>query len=166
MNTKRIIILPLVLLNLILPLSFVYGNVPSVLRWRSVLEVGVTAEGEGAILNLEISHSSPSSSHYVDSVEVRVDNGDEVAYAQDPQSSSRFSVEIVLEDTSRRARMCCARIEVRSHCTSHGWSAWKVLELGDEEPEEKGGGIPGFPVEALSLGLVIGLFLLLMFKKN
>ncbi len=154
MNTKRIIILPLVLLGLILPLSFVYGNVPS------VLDVEVTVDGDDAIINFEISHSSPSSSHYVDSVEVRADDGDEVAYNQDPQSSTRFSVEIVLKNTS------LTKIEVRSHCTSHGWSAWKVLELGDEEPEENGGGIPGFPAEALSIGLVVGLLLLWMFKKN
>lgn len=143
----------LVLLGLTLPLSFVYGNVPS------VLEVEATADGDDMVLGLEVSHSSPSSGHYVDSVVVRVDDGDEVVYDQDPQSSTRFSVEIVLEDASP------TKVEVRVHCTSHGWSAWRVLGLG-EEPEEKGGGIPGFPVESVVLGLAVGLLLLWATRKN
>jgi len=154
MNVKRGIIISLVLLGLTLPLSFVYGNVPR------VLEVEATADGDDTVLGLDVSHSSPSSGHYVDSVEVRVDDGDEVAYDQDPQSSTRFSVEIVLEDASPM------KVEVRVHCTSHGWSAWKVLGLGDEEPDESGGGIPGFPVEAIVLGLAVGLLLLWVTRKN
>jgi hypothetical protein len=75
MNVKRgVIVLSLLLLGLTLPLSFVYGNVPS------VLEVEATADGDDTVLGLEISHSSPSSGHYVDSVEVRVDDGAAVAY--------------------------------------------------------------------------------------
>ncbi len=143
----------LVLLGLTLPLSFVYGNVPS------VLEVEATADGDDMVLGLEVSHSSPSSGHYVDSVVVRGDDGNEVVYDQDPQSSTRFSVEIVLEDASP------TKVEVRVHCTSHGWSAWRVLGLG-EEPEEKGGGIPGFPVESVVLGLAVGLLLLWATRKN
>ena len=154
MNVKRGIIISLVLLGLTLPLSFVYGNVPR------VLEVEAMADGDDTVLGLDVSHSSPSSGHYVDSVEVRVDDGDAVAYGQDPQSSTRFSVEIVLEDASP------TKVEVRSHCTSHGWSAWKVLGLGDEEPDESGGGIPGFPVEASVLGLAVGLLLLWVTRKN
>jgi hypothetical protein len=153
MNAKRGIIISLVLLGLTLPLSFVHGNVPR------VLEVEATADGDDTVLGIEISHSSPSSGHYVDS-EVRVDDGDEVAYDQDPQSSTRFSVEIVLEDASP------TKVEVRVHCTNHGWSVWKVLGLGDEEPDESGGGIPGFPVEAIVLGLAVGLLLLWGTKKN
>ncbi len=155
MNAKRgVIILSLVLLGLILPLNLVYGNVPS------VQEVEATADGDDTVLNLETSHSSPSSGHYVDSVEVRVDDGDAVAYGQDPQSSTRFSVEIVLEDASP------TKVEVRSHCISHGWGAWKVLELGDGEPDENGGGIPGFPAGSLVLGLAAGLLLLWVTRKN
>ncbi len=154
MNVKRGIIISLVFLGLTLPLSFVYGNVPR------VLEVEATADGDDTVLGLDVSHSSPSSGHYVDSVEVRVDDGDAVAYDQDPQSSTRFSVEIVLEDASPM------KVEVRVHCISHGWSAWKVLGLGDEEPDESGGGIPGFPVEAIVLGLAVGLLLLWVTRKN
>ena len=155
MNAKRgIIVLSLVLLGLTLPLSFVYGNVPS------VLEVEATADGDATVLGLEISHSSPSSGHYVDSVVVRVDDGDEVAYDQDPQSSTRFSVEIVLEDASPM------KVEVRSHCINHGWSAWKVLGLGEEEPEENGGGLPGFTAGSLVLGLGVGLLLLWVTRKD
>jgi hypothetical protein len=155
MNVKRgVIVLSLLLLGLTLPLSFVYGNVPS------VLEVEATADGDDTVLGLEISHSSPSSGHYVDSVEVRVDDGAAVAYGQDPQSSTRFSVEIVLEDASP------TKVEVRSHCTSHGWSGWRVLELGDDEPEGNGGGIPGFPAGSLVLGLGVGLLLLWVTRKD
>ncbi|MFC1803259.1 hypothetical protein ACFL0D_04745 [Thermoproteota archaeon] len=154
MNMKRGIgILSLLLLRLI-PLFVVYGNVPS------FLEVEATARGDDIVLGLEISHSSPSMRHYVDSVEVRWDDGEEVTFKQDPQSSTKFSVKIILEDTSP------TKIEVRSHCISHGWSAWRVLELQDKELEENGGGIPGFPAESLFLGIALGLLLLYMTSKN
>ena len=156
MNVKRGFMLALVLLGLALPLSSVLGNVPSI----PVVEI--TADGDDTLLNVEISHSSPSSSHYVDSVEVKVDNGDATAYEQDPQSSTRFTVELVLEGASP------SKVEVRSHCTSHGWSAWKVLVLGEvgDEPEENGGEIPGFPAWSLALGLGVGLLLLWATRKS
>lgn len=153
---KRGFILTLVLLGFALPLSSVLGNVPS------VLVVQPTVEGDDTLLSLEISHSSPSSSHYVDSVEVKVNDSDAASYEQDPQSSTRFSLEIVLEETS------LSKVEVRSHCTSHGWSTWKVLVLGEvgDEPEERGGGIPGFPAGSLALGLGVGLLLMWVTRKS
>jgi desulfoferrodoxin (superoxide reductase-like protein) len=164
MNTKRgIIILTLVLLRMTLPISFVYGNVPS------VLEVESTADGSDTVLILEISHSSPSSNHYVDSVEVKADDGDNMVYDQDPQSSTRFSVEIVLEDTSP------TKVEVRSHCTNHGWSTWKVLELEVEEPEpepepeeepETPGEIPGFGFESILIGVVISMLVMFLMSRR
>ena len=162
MNAKQgLIILTLVLLRLTLPVSFVYGNVPSVLKIDS------TADGLDIVLILEISHSSPSSSHYVDSLEVKVDDGNELAYDQDPQSSTRFSVEIFLRDMSP------TKVKVRSHCTDHGWSTWKVLELEVEalelEPEEEPetpGGIPGFSIESSLIGVVFSIMVMWLMSRR
>lgn len=160
MNVKQgIIILSIVLLHLTPPISFVYGNVPS------VLEIDSTADKLNTVLILDVSHSSPSSSHYVDSVEVKVDDGDKVIYNQDPQSSTRFSVEIALEDTSP------TKVEVRSHCTNHGWSVWKVLKLEAEEPEpeeepDTSSGIPGFGFESVLIGVVLSMLVIRLMSRQ
>ena len=137
---KRITFLSLALLLLcITPLVVVHGDVPTVI---SVEEVG---RGDDNVLVIEIRHSSPSSSHYVDSFEVEV--GEEVYTIEDlgGQSATVFMVEHVLGSPE-------ADVRVRAHCNLHGWSQW--AQLG-EEPTDTGGGIPGFGYAAILLGLTL-----------
>jgi desulfoferrodoxin (superoxide reductase-like protein) len=135
---KRTTLLGLVLFMLCLtPLVVVRGDVPTVI---SVEEVG---RGDDNVLVIEIRHSSPSSSHYVDSFEVEV--GEEVYTIEDlgGQSATVFTVEHVLGSPDTVVR-------VRAHCNLHGWSQW--TQLG-EEPTDTGGGIPGFGYAAILIGL-------------
>jgi desulfoferrodoxin (superoxide reductase-like protein) len=138
----------LIILTSLLPLNLVYGDVPS------ILEIEATVDKDETLLKVEVRHSSPSSQHYVDSIEIKLDNGEVVEFSQEPQSSTRFTVEIKLDSTAEK-------IDVRAHCTNHGWSKWETFE--EKHGNGESTGIPGFPFESVVLGLFLT-FLFLMFK--
>lgn len=140
MKTRSISFLGLLLvLSCLTPLTVIRANVPTVLSLEEV------KRGDDDVLIIEVSHMSPSSSHYIDSLEVEVD--EEVFTIEDPgeQSATVFTVEHILESSGTSVR-------ARAHCNVHGWSQW--TQLGDE-PTDQGGGIPGFGYAAMFTGLTV-----------
>ena len=137
MKTRIVFLGLLLVLSYLAPSVVTYANVPT------VLSLEIVERGDDDVLVIEVSHSSPSSTHYIDSVEVEV--GDQVYNIEDMggQSSTIFTVELVLESPGEAVR-------VRAHCNLHGWSQW--TQVG-EEPTDEGGGIPGFGYAAIFLGL-------------
>lgn len=127
----------------LLSVTIVRADVPSVLQIDVV---------DGKII-AEIRHSSPSSSHYVETVEVRIDDN-VYKINLDPQSEVVFEVEVLLDDVD------LTYFEVRAKCISHGWSNW--ASYGVEEPTDDAGGIPGFPV----LSVLAGVALLMLLQKT
>ena len=126
-----------------LSVTIVRADVPSVLQINVV---------EDKIM-VEIRHSSPSSSHYVETVEVRID-GEVYEIELDPQTETVFEVEIMLDDVD------LTYFEVRAKCISHGWSNWS--SYGVEESSDNPGGIPGFPL----LSELAGVTLLMLLQKK
>jgi desulfoferrodoxin (superoxide reductase-like protein) len=126
-------------LSCLTPLTVTQANVPT------VMSIEEATRGDDDVLVIEVSHSSPSSSHYIDMVEVEV--GEQVFTMEDlgGQSTAVFTVEHVLESSGTGVR-------VRAHCNLHGWSQW--TQLGDEQTDQ-GGGIPGFGYAAMFLGLAL-----------
>ena len=135
----------LVLAVSMLPVIIGYANVPTVLS----MEIGT--RGEDTILVMEVTHSNPTSTHFVGTAEVEV--GDESVIHLDlvPQTSGTFAIEVELETTAESIR-------ARVSCTTHGWSQWKSLTTDDKK--NGGGGIPGFPIAAVAAGLMTASLLL------
>ena len=144
MSIKLKITLPLVIL---LTISFskviVYANIPTISE--------VTSQDNDTIkLIVKASHSSPSSNHYVDEAQVDID-GSVKTFSLTAQSSTSFSLNLPLNISQANS------IKVRVHCNQHGWSGWSNLKSGEPPPEEPG--IPGYPVEALIIGLLIAIYI-------
>ena len=120
------------------PVKIGYANVPT------VMSMELETRGDDSFLIMEISHSSPTSTHFVGTAEVEV--GDESVIHLDlvPQTSGTFTIEVELETVAESLR-------ARVSCTTHGWSSWRRLST---EAEGQGGGIPGFPVEAVAAGII------------
>jgi desulfoferrodoxin (superoxide reductase-like protein) len=137
LKTRTFLLGVLLVLSFLAPSAVIYANVPTVLSLEEV------RRGNDDVLVIEVSHSSPSSTHYIDSVEVEV--GEQIYTIEDlgEQSSTVITVEHVLESPG-------AAVRVRAHCNLHGWSQW--TQLG-EEPADEGGGIPGFGDVAILIGL-------------
>ena len=115
----------------------------------SVLQIGVVGDKTIA----EIRHNAPSSSHFVETVEVRI--GDNVYEIDlDPQTETVFEVDILFDDVD------LTYFEVRAKCITHGWSNW--TSFGVEEPTDNGGGIPGFPL----LSVLAGVALLMLLQRT
>lgn len=140
----------LVLASSMLPVIIGYANVPT------VLSMEIETRGEAKFLIIEVAHSSPTPTHFVATAEVEI--GDESVIHLDliPQTSGTFTIEVELEAMAESIR---ARVD----CTNHGWSSWKSLPTEDKD---NGGGIPGFPVEAVAAGiLAAGLLLRRTLKR-
>jgi len=140
----------LVLATSMLPVMIGYANVPPVMRME------IETRGEATFLIMEVAHSSPTSTHFVGTAEVEV--GDESVIHLDlvPQTSGTFTIEVELESMAESVR-------ARVSCVTHGWSSWRRLSTGDQG---RGGGIPGFPVEAVAAGiLAAGLLLRSALKR-
>ena len=133
-----------------LPVMIGYANVPTVMRME------LETRGEETYLIMEVSHSSPTPTHFVGTAEVEV--GDESVIHLDlvPQTTGTFTIEVELESMAENIR-------ARVSCTTHGWSSWRKLSTGDQD---RGGGIPGFPAEAVAAGiLAAGLILRRVLKR-
>ena len=141
-NLARLGIL-LVFIVSMFPVMIGYANVPT------VLSMEIETRGEATFLVMEVTHSSPTSTHFVSTAEV----GDESVIHLDmvPQTSGTFTIEVELETMTESIR-------ARVSCTTHGWSSWRRLTTKEED--SGGGGIPGFPVEAVVAGLLAASFLL------
>ncbi len=140
----------LVLAVSMFPVMIGYANVPT------VMSMELETRGENTFLIMEVSHSSPTATHFVSTAEVEV--GDESIILLDlvPQTSGTFTIEVELESVAESIR-------ARVSCTTHGWSSWRKLST---DGQGQGGGIPGFPVEAVAAGiLAAGLMLRRALKR-
>jgi desulfoferrodoxin (superoxide reductase-like protein) len=130
-------------------IPLVFADVPS------VLEITREEEGGDTFLVMDVRHGSPSSSHYVDVIEVEIDGKVEKLADLDPQTSTRFEERLAADPE--------ASIRVRAHCNVHGWSPW--LSEGEEETHERRG-IPGFPYGSVAIGVVSGLLALSWMRRR
>ncbi len=138
----------LVLAASMLPVMIGYANVPTVLRME------IETRGEDSFLIMEVTHSSPTSTHFVGTAEVEVGEESFIHLDLVAQTAGTFTIEVELEAVAEIIR-------ARVSCTTHGWSSWRRLSTNGQ-----GGGIPGFPVEAAAAGiLAAGLMLRRALKR-
>ncbi len=133
----------------------------------TVRQIVGTQSGDDVLVTIEIRHSSPSSNHYVNRVEVQMD-GSTMTVELSSQSSVTFTVNAEFENDD------LGKIRARALCTVHDWSEWvesasvgEDVASSDEESEEPvNRGIPGYPAESILLGAMGVVFLLWMFRRS
>ena len=123
----------------------------------SVLSIEPWTIGNESFLNITVTHSSPTSSHYVNVVEVDI-NGSIQTVPLTPQSTTTFVVQYELAGVTDELT-----VQARAHCNLHGWSGWSGSTQGD-------GNLPLPPiiavVAAVSIIIVVLLLLRLRNKKG
>lgn len=110
----------------------------------SVLEINASTQNGDTILLVKIRHSNPRASHYVDMIEIDVDGEITKVTGIEPQDTQEFEYEYNLGEIGEDAKL-----KVRAHCNLHGWSSWYEIEQ-----DEADDGIPGFPWEASTIGIL------------
>ncbi|HID17257.1 TPA: hypothetical protein EYP26_03090 [Candidatus Bathyarchaeota archaeon] len=108
--------LKLTLLSALASLSLVKGakaNLPDV-------EIRNISQGSMGKIRIEVRHENPSSSHYVDAIEIDVD-GQIVQFnpCACKQNKDVFTVDVPLGGLEGSPS-----VKVRGHCTVHGWGPW------------------------------------------
>ena len=128
------------LILLMINIQLVSANVPQ------VTNLEVTVETDGRVLTVTVNHLSPTSVHYIDKLEVDV-GGSVQTIELSPQDSNTFTETVSIASTGD--------VQVRAHCTVHGWSSWAVLGGGQGTQSN---GVPGFPLLSLFLGAMYYVF--------
>lgn len=118
------------------------ANVPTVLQ---IVNISQGSEGK---IRLEMAHSSPSSSHYVDLVEVQV-GGATQQFSLEPQNTNPFTVELDLGGLQGTPD-----VRAKAHCNLHGWSDWSQMVA-----------IPEFPTAAI-IALTLLMTMLALKARN
>lgn len=111
----------IVILFFISSTTLVSADVPTVQNVKAM------KEGEDTILDIEIRHSSPSSTHYIDIIEIEINERLDRVTDLEPQTSTTFTYKHNIGTVKYE------NIRARAHCTVHGWSSW--TKLGEEQPE-------------------------------
>ena len=115
----------------------------------TVIEIEWETRGQDTVVIVTVRHSSPTSRHYVDAVDIEIDGEIENIEDLEAQTETTFTVELTLNSAF-------TEIRARARCTTHGLSRW-VSETVEEEPSPRSG-IPGFPYVSVVIGLLIVYF--------
>jgi len=137
-------------LSCMLPVIISLADVPS------VIDLKREKRGSDTVLVVQVRHNSPSSNHYIDTIDVEIDRKVEKITGLDPQTSTSFTVEHALGTGA-------TNIRVRAHCNIHGWSQWSSESGGESKG---GGGIPGFSPESIALGISLAAIIVWLFRRN
>ncbi|UCE16085.1 MAG: hypothetical protein JSV12_00225 [Candidatus Bathyarchaeota archaeon] len=121
----------------------------------SVLSLEPWTSGTDTILNITVRHSSPTSSHYVNKVEVDVD-GAVHNIGLTSQSTVTFVVQYNLGELADEPM-----VRARAHCTIHGWSSWSNSDQVSDSSS-----IPLLPILAIVSVLAIVSIVLLLLKSK
>ena len=117
LNARKQVLTYAILLILIITLSAAssLADVPTVVQLTS------KQEGTNTVLVLNIRHANPSQSHYVDTVEIEI-NEKLTRLTLDSQNDQTFKYEY-----NAGTLDSSASIMARVRCTLHGWSDWTNL---------------------------------------
>lgn len=99
-------------------MTFVFPVYPVMADVPSVIEIKPWTSGSNAILNITVTHASPTGSHYVNKVVIYVD-GTVQDVNLEPQSTVNFILQYDLGAITENPT-----VKVRARCTFHGWSSW------------------------------------------
>jgi desulfoferrodoxin (superoxide reductase-like protein) len=144
-------LLALLAITLILPSVAVFADVPSVISIIRRTENGKT------IIDVKVSHSNPSSSHFISQINIDLDGVSKI-FTDLPKattSEATFSLDIGTANPKT--------IKAQAVCNLHGPGSFFVE--GASTGGSGGGGIPSYPIEGTFVGILLALTILLIIKR-
>lgn len=114
---KTVILVFLLLAAAFVSVVFLLPN-PVLADVPDVLSVEPWTSGTETVLNITVRHSAPTGSHYIDIVQVDVD-GEVEDINLESQSTNPFIVQYNMGEVVGEPS-----VQVRAHCTLHGWGSW------------------------------------------
>lgn len=145
----------------IFSVTSVFADVPSVINLTPF------GEGENTIVDIEITHGSPSSTHYIDIIEVKYKEKTrnvvidllDVIDDLDPQTSTTFTYQ---HDLGTGEYLSA---EVRAQCTDHGWSSWENVEIDIETETSFIDNLGTIPIVAVIIIIIIAVLIVILRRR-
>jgi hypothetical protein len=133
----------LIILALSLPTVFVYANVPSVL--------GITrrTEGTNTIIDVKVSHTAPSATHYISLMSLDLDGTQKAT-----TNEATYSLNIGSANPKT--------IKAQATCILHGPGG----VFTENAAPETTGGIPSYPLETIVIGSALAILIVINVKRN
>ncbi len=142
MSAKTSLLIFIILFTLTIPAVTVYADVPT------VLSITRRTVSSNTIIDVTVRHAGPSVNHYVNQVSLDLDGTIKV-YADLPKPT-----EVQTTFTLNIGSANPTTINAQAVCNIHGASPWFKEGTAATSPS---GGIPGYPLEAISAGIFIAI---------
>ncbi len=136
---------------LILPSVAVFADVPSINSITRRTENGKT------IIDVKVTHSNPSSSHFISQINIDLDGVSKIFTDLPKATTSETTFSLDLGTVNPKT------IKAQAVCNLHGPSSFFVE--GASTGGSGGGGIPSHPIESTFIGILLALTILLMLKR-
>jgi desulfoferrodoxin (superoxide reductase-like protein) len=147
---KRVFLVLLLTVLLSFPNIVVQANVPS------VISITRRTVGSNLIIDVKVSHSDPSSSHYIAQINLDLDGASRSFTGFTPATTVEATYSCNITSINPKA------VKAQAVCNVHGAGAFYT-----EGGTGSGGGIPAYPNEAIALGiLAITVILMNATKKH
>ena len=147
MNRTKLTLATFLFVTLIIPAAVVYGNVPT------ILTVIRRTEGSNTLVDVRVSHTDPTTSHYISQISLDLD-GAIKSFTDLPKATTVEATYTLNLGTNN-----LKTIKAQAVCIIHGPSSW-FTEGGTGNTggsTQSGGGIPSYPTEAIIAGIMTAL---------
>jgi len=153
---KRIAIAVLFILTLFLPVDVVHANVPSVINITRRTENGNT------LVDVKVSHSDPSTSHYIAQINLDLDG------TTKPFTNLSKATTTEATYTLNIGQINPKTVKAQAICVIHGPGDWFTESAtgGSTGGSYSGGGIPSYPTESIVVGAILAVAIILLSKKH
>ena len=119
-NSRMLIYSLILIMVFLMPFTF---PAPAKADVPTLLNIEPWISGTETILNITVGHSAPTSSHYIDIIQVDV-NGTVNDVNLNSQSINPFIVQYNIGELITEPS-----VRIRAHCNLHGWGGWSESQI-------------------------------------
>ncbi len=140
----------LIILSFYLPSVIVHANTPT------VLSITRRTEGSNTIIDLKVSHTSPSTAHYIALISLDLD-GTQKTFT-DPMKATANEATYSLNIGSTNPKT----IKAQATCNIHGPSS----VFTENAAPGNTSGIPGYPLETIVIGSAVAICMVIIVNRK
>lgn len=140
----------LIILALSLPTVIVHANIPT------VLSITRRTEGSNTIIDVKVSHTSPSTTHFISLISLDLD-GTQKTFTDLTKSTTNEAIfSLNIGSTNPKT------IKSQATCNIHGPSS----VFTENAAPGTTGGIPGYPLETVVIGSTLAICIAVIVKRK
>jgi desulfoferrodoxin (superoxide reductase-like protein) len=151
MSTKNSLLILLILLTLTIPAATVHANIPTVLSITRRTDSGNT------LIDVVVNHSDPTTNHYISQINLDLDGTTQNFKDLPKPTTTQYTFTLNIGSANPKT------IKAQAVCNLHGPSSWYTEGAA---VTTSGGGIPGYPLEAVAAGILTAVTAALVYGRR